>query len=766
MTGFLKRAFFAYMFWFTCAYSQRALSEPHISIHSKPFPMYETDVRRIASSSTDPVRVGYISQPPYVSDSMNGVFPTGIAVDVLNAISLSTGLHVKYVEFADDQALQAALSQHAVHMSIAAQCSLEQRPYLLPTAHYAQSDVHLFVRSAYKNISNIKELHNTSKIAVMRNSHAYAALVKQYPEKYFVQVDDAFSLLTQLTFGKVDAAAIELWRAAFFADKYRLPSIHLIGPIKDIKCPLTFNVVRDESVVYNVINNGIKTLAPSFKTHTRDKLASAFEKPETNSLTNRTLMIVLAVSGVLLMIIVGLFVVWNRILKHQVMKKTQQLLDELAEKERIKNEAKHKATHDSLTGLGNRAFLFEVLQERISACKQFSVMFIDLDRFKRINDTYGHKTGDEMLIRIAQRLRHNISEEDSVFRLGGDEFVVVLPAAKNNKDAILANTTKMAERIIAMLSAPIEIDGVAFKTTPSIGISVFPKDATDEHELLQTADIAMYAAKKAGRGVVRFYDKDASIEANVQAKLERDLMNDLRDGKVNVWFQPRVEAATGKIIAAEALSRWSHELYGGIPPSQFIPIAEETGLINELGLYVLRKAITAAQEWKQLGYTIPVSVNISLQQLKDPNFASKFEVALLGFDPALIEFEITESTLMSDVAHIVSTLDAFKQLGIKISLDDFGTGYSSLGHIKKLPIDTIKIDKTFIRDVLQDQDDLSIVRAIVTMAHELQLRVVAEGVENQQQAEFLQTCACDELQGYFYGRPMDFVDFVDVLNKQ
>lgn len=764
MTGFLKRAFFAYLFWFSCAYSQRALSEPHISTNSKPFPMYETDIRRIAASSSDPVKVGYVSQPPYISNVSNSVLPTGIAVDILNTISLATGLRVKYVHFADDRELQQALSQHAIQLSIATQCDTNRRSYVLSTVPYATSDVHLFVGSAHKSIGGIRDLRDNSKIAVLRNSQVYDALKTQYPQKYFVQVDDEFSLLTQLAFGKVDAAAIELWRAAFFADKYGLPSIHLVGTIKDIKCPLSFDVIRDERVVYNVINNGVRTFAPAVKTSAHSNLIDAFKKSETNTLTNKALTLVLTISGIALMCIICLFIMWNRLLKHQVMKKTQQLIDELAEKERLQHEAKHKATHDSLTGLGNRAFLFEILIERIREAKQFAVMFIDLDRFKRINDTYGHKTGDEMLIRIAQRLRHNISEKDAVFRLGGDEFVVVAPHVRGTD--ITENASKMAQRIINLLSSPIEIDGVAFKTTPSVGVSVFPDDATDEHELLQTADIAMYAAKKAGRGVVRFYDKDATVEANIHAKLERDLMNDLLGEKINVWFQPRVDAITGKIIAAEALSRWSHELYGSIPPSQFIPIAEDTGLIDELGLYVLRKAIMATHEWKQLGFEIPVSVNISLQQLKDPSFATKIETILADVDLSLIEFEITESTLMFDVAHIVSILDDFKRLGIKISLDDFGTGYSSLGHIKKLPIDTIKIDKTFIRDVLQDQDDMSIVRAIVTMAHELQLRVVAEGVETQQQAEFLRTCVCDELQGYFYGRPMAFVDFVKTLERQ
>ena len=427
-----------------------------------------------------------------------------------------------------------------------------------------------------------------------------------------------------------------------------------------------------------------------------------------------------------------------------------------------------QAYFDGLTELPNRQLLEDRLDQYIMHAhrdNQFiSVLYIDLDRFKNINDTLGHTIGDKLLQDTAVRLTRCVRETDTVARLSGDEFVVVLSNITEPKDARL-----IAEHIIARISESFNIDSHEIFITPSIGISLYPTDGTNTEVLLKHADAAMYRAKQSGRGSYKFYEEKMNIEDMKRSQMEQDLRHALARDEFELVYQPQFDLNTGKIIGVEALIRWNHTKQGTILPSNFIPLAEDTGLIEPIGEWILRTACRQYKAWQEEGLIIDrLAINVSNRQFMRRKFADTVYKSLTatGMSPERLELEITESLLMDDRIDTVYILDELHSMGVKLAIDDFGTGYTSLGYLKRLPVDALKIDQSFITEVPISEDAITITNSIIAMAHAFKVNVIAEGVENEQQLFMLRSQKCDSVQGFYFAQPMPPAEFEAYLKQK
>lgn len=428
---------------------------------------------------------------------------------------------------------------------------------------------------------------------------------------------------------------------------------------------------------------------------------------------------------------------------------------EISERKLAEGRARHLADHDALTGLPNRRILEDRLTQALALSyrnrKQTAAMFVDLDRFKTINDSLGHAVGDQLLKAVAERLVKQLRVGDTVCRIGGDEFVIVLPEITRGGDA-----AQVAQKIIDTLSDPIGLEGRDITVTPSIGISVFPEDGSDAETLIRNADAAMYHAKEMGRSNYQFFTDQMNLAASRRLTLENDLRRAVQKNELVVYYQPISELKTGCAVMHEALLRWKHPSRGLVSPVDFIQLAEDTGLILRIGEQALRDACAWAHKIG-VDKRMPVAVNISARQFNDPKLVEMVARTLeeTGLPADMLELEITESTVMRQTDATLAVLKKLKDLGVSLAIDDFGTGYSSLAYLKRFPVDKLKIDKSFITDVPKSRDHNAIVTAIISLAHALSLRVVAEGVETEAQLEFLQGAGCDLIQGYLAGKPID-----------
>jgi len=427
----------------------------------------------------------------------------------------------------------------------------------------------------------------------------------------------------------------------------------------------------------------------------------------------------------------------------------------------------YMAYHDTLTGLPNRLLLLNRLEYAIDvatrANSQMAVLFLDIDRFKVINDSLGHDVGDRLLVTMSQRLHNTVRRSDIVARLGGDEFVLVL----TDFDTAVY-VAHVAEKLLSHLLETLSLDGHKVRVTASIGISIFPQDGTDARTLLRNADIAMYRAKEEGRNNFRFFDQTMNSRAVERLDMETSLRQAVENQEFVLHFQPKVVLGDGTVLGTEALIRWQHPKRGLVPPVEFIPLAEETGLIVPIGAWALRAACQQTQLWRQNGSPdLTVAVNLSARQFHQPDLPEQVARVLreTGLPPAALEIELTESTVMESAEKAIQALRHLRDIGVRIAVDDFGTGYSSLSYLKKLPINSLKIDRSFIADLVHDADDAAIVQTIIALGKVLRLEVVAEGVETEQQAAFLRKNGCPIGQGYFFARPLAAGDFVDWLQK-
>ena len=416
----------------------------------------------------------------------------------------------------------------------------------------------------------------------------------------------------------------------------------------------------------------------------------------------------------------------------------------------------HLAQHDILTDLPNRILFSSRLTEAIAAAyryrRKLAVLFLDLDRFKHINDSLGHVIADRVLQSVASRLQACVRASDMVARRGGDEFVILLSEVARAQDAAVS-----AEKILQSVGSLHRIDGHDLHLTASIGIVTYPDDGTEAEALIKHADFAMYHAKDTGRNNYQFFKPEMNLLAVERQSLEVDLRQALENREFELHYQPKVNLQTGSITGVEALIRWHHPRRGLVSPAQFIPIAEACGVIVPIGRWVLREACRQARAWRDAGLPpLRIAVNVSARELREKDFVAMVLAALTetGIEPGCLELELTESFLMQDATVTGAVLQALKDLGVMLALDDFGTGYSSLSHLRRFPIDTLKIDQSFVRDLATDADDASIVNAVISMGESLHMRVVAEGVETRDQVAFLQQHGCPVGQGYYFGRPV------------
>jgi diguanylate cyclase (GGDEF)-like protein len=417
----------------------------------------------------------------------------------------------------------------------------------------------------------------------------------------------------------------------------------------------------------------------------------------------------------------------------------------------------HASEHDDLTGLPNRVLLYDRLQQMIKQAQydnhMFALFFIDMDHFKKINDSMGHKTGDRLLKLMGERLSNAVNDTDTVARLGGDEFCILVDNAHN--------TQKIAEtvqRLQEQICEGITIDKYDIYPAASIGITVFPNDGERADVLMRNGDIAMYKAKEHGRNTYRFFTEEMSRQTLERAEIEKGLRTAINEDHLRVFFQPKINALNEQLIGMEALVRWQHPDKGLIPPGQFIPIAEQSGLIYQLDLWVMEHTMEQVLKWYEKGYSPgKVSLNLSMHYFKDDAFIAKFEQLLktTGCPAELLELEVTESQIMQNPETGIAMLNQLKALGITLSIDDFGTGYSSLSYLKKLPIDKLKIDQSFVAGLPHDRDDVAIISSIIALAESMKLDTIAEGVETIAQLEVLVELGCTTIQGYLYDKPIE-----------
>jgi len=419
------------------------------------------------------------------------------------------------------------------------------------------------------------------------------------------------------------------------------------------------------------------------------------------------------------------------------------------------------AQHDSLTGLPNRVLLNDRLSEAIALSgryrRQLALLFLDLDRFKHINDSLGHLVGDGLLQSVARRLFTCVRSSDTVSRLGGDEFVVLLWEVRHARDAAIT-----ADKILKALREPHQIMQHELHITGSIGIVTYPDDGTDAETLLKKADVAMYHAKDTGRDSYQFFKSEMNVRAMERQSLEDSLRHAIERCELSLHYQPKMDLATGTIIGVEALIRWLHPQRGLVPPAQFIEIAEDSGLIVPIGRWVLREACRQARVWQLAGLPpMCIAINISAVELRAPGFVAGVRAILreAELEPRYLELELTETALMEDSRSVADVLKQLKDIGVQLALDDFGTGFSSLSHLKRFPIDALKIDPSFVRDLTTDEDDASIVTAVIGMGKNLHMRVVAEGVETSEQLAMLREFGCPQGQGYYFSRPVPALEF-------
>jgi diguanylate cyclase (GGDEF)-like protein len=453
-------------------------------------------------------------------------------------------------------------------------------------------------------------------------------------------------------------------------------------------------------------------------------------------------------------------------------------MQDVTERKSAEEQVRFLAYHDGLTGLFNRNAFFEQLDRAVNLAKRHrrrgALLFLDLDNFKRINDTLGHATGDRLLKGVADRLQQCLRTtdfvaradgdgNDAIARLGGDEFTVLLSEVSHSEDA-----AAVARRIIEVLREPFIIDRSELLVGASIGITVYPTDGDDIITLLRNADSAMYRAKEQGRNNHQFFNTCINEAAARRFALERKLCRAFENHELRLYYQPQIQIDTQRITGVEALLRWEDAEYGAVSPAEFVPLAEEAGLILPIGEWVLRTACWQAKAWKDAGLPpVKVAVNLSALHLKNEGLIETINRTLwdTGMDATYLELEITESAFMENREQAVAILREVKRIGVSVSLDDFGTGYSSLSYLKGLPVDTVKIDRSFVRDVVMDGDDASITTAIILMAKALRLRVVAEGVETESQIDFLSARGCDEVQGFLYSPPVTADAIMELLRK-
>ena len=689
------------------------------------------------------VRVGIYQNEPKVFLNRGGE-PDGFFPRLLEQVAEQEDWRLDYVPCKWEACLEKLERGEIDLMPDVAYSASRAERFLMGKEVVLSSWSVVYVRKGM-DVPSIKELQGKS-LAVVKDSIQYQALAlrlrKLGVHAAFHEVNSFSDVFRLIKIGRVDAGLVNTYFGRRHAQEYGLRATSILAK----PSLLMFAAAPGKQALLDTLDARVRAwkndphsfyyqaLHDWFSPVGGDRALPAWVK--------WLLGMALAV-GLVLLFLVLLF-------RTLVQRKTREL------KEKARS-LEHLANHDLLTGLPNRKLFFDRLKQslrRVSRTGELlAVLYIDLDQFKQINDSFGHAVGDEVLKEVTKRLRAAVREQDTIARLGGDEFAIVMETLKEPE-----STMYCVKRLQEALKEPLAVQHYQFIVTISIGISLYPQDGQDAHTLLRNADTAMFKAKEAGRSTFQYYVEEMTRTAIERSNMETDMRKALRENQFRVCYQPQICLRTGKVVGFEALARWHHPQHGEIPPGQFIPLAEDTGLILALGEWVLRTACRQFAQWRKDGMdTGLVSVNISALQLRGYALLDVVrDVAReTGCQAEWLELELTESFIMSHTQQAISVMTELRGLGVSLAVDDFGTGYSSLAYLKQLPLSKLKIDRSFIMGIPQDENDVAIVRAIIALGKTLNLKIIAEGVENKEQEEMLRREQCDEVQGYYYARALE-----------
>ena len=634
----------------------------------------------------------------------------------------------------------------------------ERRDYLSFTAAYVEPVLALATKESAWFYSNFTEI-GEQRIGIVRGYSPSDLIREKHPDIELVEVESIQQGLEMVHQGKILGLLDSLHNLSYHIQRYYYGELKISGKF-EYNWNVSLGVRNDVPLLVSIFNKLIAHIPASVHQQISNNwIAVRYEEAVSYDLLWKVLS-----AFALILIILGMRFRQMVRYRNEISFKNKELAQINLQLEKQTEAARHMAFHDLLTGLPNRSQLLENLDHAIQLAQRqesrLAVLFLDLDRFKYINDSLGHHIGDELLKEVAQRVKSRLRSSDTLVRLGGDEFVILLESLEDNN-----TPAKVAQNILDTLQEPMDVAGFHLNISASIGIAFYPEDADNIHSLIKYADNAMYQAKELGRNRFRYYTRALSEETEKRLATESALREAMQLNQFHMVFQPIINLRTMEVSHAEALIRWQHPELGFVSPEYFIPIAEENGLINEIGIWVVRQACQAYKSWMAQGLALKsVAINVSSVQFKKGNLTRTIQSILAeeGLDASAIEIEITERYLMDQTEHTIKHLDALKRAGHLISVDDFGVGYSSMSYMKRLPLDIIKIDRSFVNDIADDENDRQISLAIISLSHNLGYRVIAEGVENEAQLAFLQHSGCDFAQGYFFSRPVAGADFVQV----
>ena len=712
------------------------------------FPINLVLAHELADESGTSIRVGVWNNPPVVLQDKNGEW-RGIAIDTLRSIASEKGWQLEFIpgSFADHI---NNLDNHQIDLMTAIAYSDKRAKKYTFTRNPLISNWGLIYANADSNIGSLLDLEG-KRVAVMRNN-IHDRAFRNLAEKFGVQVElverDNFSdVMESVRTGEVDAGVANRLFGALNANTYNLVESGIVfNPINmHYATPHT-----EHGAVLDTIDQYLKTFKVDKDSAYYTAISRWMNQSAKAHFPEWLLWLVLGLFSVVLLM-AGLAV----LLRRQVAARTHELQTEVDERRKTQIRLDRLAYYDSLTGLPNRVSFSESLKVAIASARRrnykVAVLFVDLDRFKTINDSLGHDAGDKLIVHVAQRLKSCLREEDTINRFGGDEFVAILPGI-----TALPNIDHVCKRMLKCMNDPIDIGVTEIYSSVSIGVALYPDDDNTSDGLLKDADAAMYHAKEQGGNNYQFYNVEFTNRVRNRLSLETRLRHALERDELRLHYQPIFNISDQRPVGVEALMRWEDPERGLIPPDDFIPLAEETGLIVPFGEWVLEHACAQMREWEDQGLgQLRLAVNVSSRQFEHNQLLYTVASALrnAGLDPQRLELEITERMFLNLTDKVADVFDKLKSEGVELSIDDFGTGYSSLSYLKQLPIDTLKIDRSFVRNIPEDKDDAQIASTIITMAQGLGLDVVAEGIETEQQLKFLAAHGCGRGQGFYIARP-------------
>jgi len=690
---------------------------------------------------------------------------SGISSEYLNYFSQQIGIPIDVVKTSSwEESLKFVRLRHCDMLTLASNRP-ERRKYLSFTQPYIKTSLALATQQDQLFFTSFSDLEN-KYIGIIKGYSPGKIIHKKYPKIKLVELESIKEGLEKVRQGKLLG----------FLDSVPTLSYHIQNEFPgDLKISGKFDydwsvgiaARNDEPLLANIFNKVIQSTPESIHSRIRNNwLGVRYEQAIDHSLIWKLL---LGFSIILLLVILR----YRQLSQHrnEISDKNTELAFINEQLEAQKESAQHMANHDLLTGLPNRSHLLDRLEHAIDLASrqanQVAVLFIDLDRFKYVNDSLGHHIGDELLCQVGNNIDERLRSTDTLARIGGDEFVVILESFEDEQ-----SPARIAQDIIDTVQRPYKVMGHMLNVSASIGIALYPDDSEDIHTLIKHADIAMYRAKELGRNRFRYYTQSLSERTEKRLKTDAALREALTLNQFSLHFQPIIDLHSCTVSHAEALIRWEHPDMGMISPEYFIPIAEENGLIHEIGLWVLREACICFKEWQKQGLNLnAVSINVSSIQFQKGNLAETFKSILdeENIKASCIDIEITERYLMDQTERNILYLNTLKSAGHTISVDDFGVGYSSMSYMKRLPLNIIKIDRSFISDIPEDNNDIQISQAIIALSHNLGYKATAEGVEKEEQFSFLMETGCNYAQGYYFSRPVandQFIDCVHSLNKK